>query len=44
VESEETGMDLRARHRHGWSISALARRFQVNRGHVRTRRAPRSTR
>ena len=29
--SEETGMDLRALHRHGWSISALARRFQINR-------------
>jgi hypothetical protein len=28
VESEETGMDLRALHRHGWSISALARRFR----------------
>jgi transposase len=31
VESEETGMDLRALHRHGWSISALARRFKINR-------------
>ena len=31
MESEETGMDLRALHRHGWSISALARRFGINR-------------
>jgi hypothetical protein len=29
VESEETRMDLRALHRHGWSISALARRFRI---------------
>ncbi len=31
MQSEETGMDLRALHRHGWSISALARRFALNR-------------
>jgi transposase len=31
VQSEETGMDLRALHRHGWSNSALARRFGLNR-------------
>jgi len=31
VQSEETGMDLRALHRHGWSTSALARRFGLNR-------------
>jgi IS30 family transposase len=31
VASEEIWMDLRALHRHGWSISALAREFHVNR-------------
>lgn len=31
MQSEETGMDLRALHRHGWTISALARRFHLNR-------------
>lgn len=31
MESEGIGIDLRALHRHGWSISALARRFQINR-------------
>jgi hypothetical protein len=27
VEPEEIGKDLRAVHRHGWSVSALAREF-----------------
>ena len=31
MQSEETGMDLRALHRHGWTVSALARRFHLNR-------------
>jgi hypothetical protein len=31
VQSEETSVDLRAVHRHGWSNSALARRFGLNR-------------
>jgi transposase len=31
VESEEIWMDLRALHRHGWSVSALAREFHINR-------------
>jgi DNA-binding IclR family transcriptional regulator len=31
VESEEIWMDLHALHRHGWSISALAREFHLNR-------------
>jgi transposase len=31
VESEEIWMDLHALHRHGWSISALARKFHLNR-------------
>jgi hypothetical protein len=35
VESEEIWMDLHALHRHGWSISALARKFQLNRRTVR---------
>ena len=30
MQSEETGMDLRALHRHGLSVSALARRFALN--------------
>lgn len=40
MESEETGMDLCALHRHGWSISALARRFQINRRTVAREVAP----
>jgi lambda repressor-like predicted transcriptional regulator len=28
-------MDLHALHRHGWSISALARKFHLNRRTVR---------
>ena len=31
MESEEIWMDLRALRRHGWSISALAREFHLNR-------------
>ena len=31
MESEEIWMDLRALHRHGWSISAFAREFHLNR-------------
>ncbi len=31
MESEEIWMDLHALHRHGWSISALARKFHLNR-------------
>ena len=31
MESEEIWMDLRALHRHVWSISALAREFHLNR-------------
>jgi AraC-like DNA-binding protein len=31
VESEEIWMDLHALHRHGWSISAMARKFHLNR-------------
>lgn len=29
--SEEIWMELRALHRHGWSIAALAREFNINR-------------
>ena len=35
MQSEETWMDLRALHRHGWTVSAFARRFQLNRRTVR---------
>ena len=35
MESEEVWMDLHALHRHGWSISALARKFHLNRRTVR---------
>jgi hypothetical protein len=35
VQSEELWMDLRTLHRHGWSIAALARKFQLNRRTVR---------
>ena len=35
MESEEIWMDLHALHRHGWSISALARKFHLNRRTVR---------
>lgn len=31
MEFEEIWMDLRALRRHGWSISALAREFHLNR-------------
>jgi hypothetical protein len=31
VEPEEIWMDLRALRRHGWSVSALAREFHLNR-------------
>jgi len=31
VESEDIWMDLRALHRHGWTVSALAREFKINR-------------
>ena len=30
LQSEETWMELHALHRHGWSISDLAREFGVN--------------
>ncbi len=35
MQSEELWMDLRTLHRHGWSISALARKFNLNRRTVR---------
>ena len=35
MESEEVWMDLHALYRHGWSISALARKFHLNRRTVR---------
>lgn len=35
MQSEELWMDLRALRRHGWSISALARKFRLNRRTVR---------
>ena len=35
MESEEVWMDLHALHRLGWSISALARKFHLNRRTVR---------
>jgi transposase len=35
MQSEETWMDLRALHRQGWTVSALARRFRLNRRTVR---------
>ena len=35
MEFEEIWMDLRALRRHGWSISALAREFHLNRRTVR---------
>jgi hypothetical protein len=41
VESEETGIDLRSLHRHGWSISAITRRFMINRRTVAGRWPPR---
>jgi len=31
VESEELWMELRVLHQHGWSVSALARHFKLNR-------------
>ncbi len=39
MESEEVWMDLHALHRHGWSISALARKFHLNRRTVRRKLA-----
>ena len=47
MESEEIWMDLHALHRHGWSISALARKFHLNRRTVTRELAagpPRATR
>jgi hypothetical protein len=35
VESEEVWMELHVLHEHGWSISALARHFNLNRRTVR---------
>ena len=35
MKYEEVWMDLHALHRHGWSISALARKFHLNRRTVR---------
>jgi hypothetical protein len=31
VESEELWMELHVLHQHGWSVSALARHFKLNR-------------
>lgn len=35
MESEEFWMDLHVLHQHGWSVSALARHFNLNRRTVR---------
>ena len=39
MESEELWMELHVLHQHGWSVSALARHFNLNRRTVRRERA-----